>query len=226
MIILFYTLITTILFLLGGLPMLLFTMFCGYGLSERLGFIPRLKGQVIWIHTSSVGEVRLAAIIIPRLKEKFPQFQILLTTITKTGKEQACKLLGDSAVISFMPLDHQIFMSIALRRIRPVMLILTESELWHNMIRMVSRVTPHIFMINGRVYSKTFNWARWFKLYFIETLAYFQLLLMKTQADAQRLILLGAPPHRVKVLGDLKFAQKLDSSPGIIKPISSGNKTI
>ncbi|MBN2542256.1 3-deoxy-D-manno-octulosonic acid transferase [bacterium] len=202
-----YNLFMTFFFLLGGVPLLLYSYLLKHGIRERFGFIRRIPGNLIWIHTASVGEVRIASIIIPKLKQNFPDHKILLTVLTKTGKEQARKLLGKSVTVSFVPLDHPIFLHIALKRVNPKMLILTEAELWYNLINTVRKKTPNLFLINGRVAPDTYNWAKYLKPYFEKILSFFRLILMKSAKDANRIAALGAPIHKVKVLGDLKFSQ-------------------
>ena len=54
---------------------------------ERFGsYAAHSNKPVIWLHTVSVGETRAAASLVQRLRESYPQHQLLLTHTTSTGR--------------------------------------------------------------------------------------------------------------------------------------------
>jgi 3-deoxy-D-manno-octulosonic-acid transferase len=76
-------------------------------LKEKLGMIEppafEIKRPVIWIHAVSVGEVLAVSPLIELLSKTY---NIVLTTITLTGREVAKKRLKDLPVkIYYLPLD-------------------------------------------------------------------------------------------------------------------------
>ena len=61
-------------------------------LGERLGFsvpgtekLPSQRPGAIWLHAVSVGEALSAVALAKRLKEKFPQRPLIISTTTLTG---------------------------------------------------------------------------------------------------------------------------------------------
>jgi 3-deoxy-D-manno-octulosonic-acid transferase len=59
-------------------------------LGERFGFgLPPERGDCIWVHAVSVGEVQASAALVRSLRERFPELPIVLTTVTPTGA-RAC----------------------------------------------------------------------------------------------------------------------------------------
>ena len=66
-----------------------------HGVGERTGRIPKekIKGlssqRIIWFHAASVGEVKVLSTIIPQVKKEHPEYALVVSTITKTGKREA-----------------------------------------------------------------------------------------------------------------------------------------
>ena len=54
--------------------------------AERFGFPDKITshGKVIWVHAVSVGEVQAARPLINNLLQEYPDYKILITTMTPT----------------------------------------------------------------------------------------------------------------------------------------------
>ena len=75
-------------------------------IGERLGIgYPRLEG-CIWIHAVSVGEVVAAVPLIRALGKRYPDRQLLVTTVTPSGAARVAALFGDEEVVLVVR-DHQ-----------------------------------------------------------------------------------------------------------------------
>ncbi|MCB1769776.1 MAG: 3-deoxy-D-manno-octulosonic acid transferase, partial [Candidatus Competibacteraceae bacterium] len=62
---------------------------------ERLGRVPLLPPNSLWIHAVSVGEVRAALPLIRALLDRYPEQPLLVTTTTLTGSRQVKETLGE-----------------------------------------------------------------------------------------------------------------------------------
>ena len=177
-------------------------------LFQRMGFLPRRSvKRLIWIHAASVGEVFCSIPLIKRIKQGFPQCEIVLTTVTHTGNEAAKASLPEADEVLFFPVDHPLTIGRAIKRIKPSLLLIAETELWPNLLRSCGKKGIPIILFNGRISQKSFRRYLFFKSLFRECLQNIRLFLMQTEKDRERIIEIGAPQERTRVLGNLKFDQ-------------------
>src|SRR5512135_2928611 len=68
-------------------------------IGERFGSCSlTIDKPVIWLHTVSVGETRAAASLVQRLRQAYPDHQLLLTHTTPTGRAASEQLFGDDVL--------------------------------------------------------------------------------------------------------------------------------
>jgi len=190
------------------LPLLLLTRH-GRSLSERLGLVPadaRELYRPVWMHAASVGEVLAAAALIDEVRRHWPDRQILVSTTSLAGRETARARAGADAVM-LLPLDVRTVVDRVMRRVQPCGLVLVETEIWPGLIRAAARQRVPCMLVSGRISQRAaarYAWVRWLTR---PVLAQMNGFAMQTDADAARIVALGAPPERVQVLGSLKYAR-------------------
>ena len=177
----------------------------GFG-AKFFGLVPRRKGDAfcLWLHAVSVGEVKLLAPLLDKIGRQFPDWQCVISTTTKTGYDLAVDKY-DGVTVFYCPLDFSWATRTAMRRMRPDLLLLTELELWPNLISAASRRGARVGVINGRLSEKSYRGYR--RLGFITRRMLGQLDVIATQNEeyAERFIALGADEESVHVTGSLKF---------------------
>ncbi len=177
---------------------------------QRLGFLPSLSlKKPIWVHAASVGEVFCSIPLLRRIRKDFPKCQIVLTTMTRTGNETGKKYLPEANAILYLPLDHPWVLKRFLKRINPHLLLIAETELWPNLLRSCGKRGIPIVLFNGRISEKSLRGYLLFKPLFQNCLNYICLFLMQTEQDRSRIIEIGAPSEKTRVVGNLKFDQTL-----------------
>lgn len=180
------------------------------GFSQRLGFYPRgdresMQGsRPIWIHAVSVGEVLSARRLAGQLKERFPQRKILLSTFTSTGSKIARQTVAAADVFIFLPLDHPWIVRRALTLFDPSLLIILETEIWPNFLRLAHRRGIPTLLLSGRLSPRAFRHYFFFRLFFSRVVRQFTAVGMQSEDDADRMIHLGVDPQKIWITGNLK----------------------
>lgn len=172
---------------------------------ERFGFLPELpdagEGR-LWLHAVSVGEVGVAAVLVPALLKKKPELKIVLSTVTQTGRNEARKIPGLEQLV-YLPLDFPLIVRSALRRIRPSMIALIETEIWPNLVAEAARRNIPVSIVNGRLSERSYRKYKRFQFFFSSLLERFKDVLARGEGDAERFLDLGATS--VRVSGNVKF---------------------
>jgi len=169
------------------------------------GAAPTPEGRPIWIHAVSVGEVYVAWQTMHALRMKRPGLRFVFSTTSSTGWREAEKRIRPEDVLIYNPLDFPFCVRRALDAIQPQAFILTESEIWPNLIRACGRRGIPMFLINGRISDRSAPRYRLMRFWFGPVLRQFTLLLTQSDLDRQRLLDAGADAARVVVTGSLKF---------------------
>jgi 3-deoxy-D-manno-octulosonic-acid transferase len=195
------------------------------GLRQRLGRVPsrlaRNSGHpVIWAHAVSVGEVLAISGLVVELKRAFPRHRVLVSTTTATGQELAQSRFGEDCVFYF-PLDFAFAIKPYLRRLRPELVVIAETEFWPNFLRLAHAGGARIAVVNARISDRSFpRYRRWRKV-LRRVLRPVDVFLAQTEEDRQRLLAIGASADRVQVSGNLKFDVSMPAPPPIVASLRS-----
>ncbi|MCE5393217.1 MAG: 3-deoxy-D-manno-octulosonic acid transferase [Acidithiobacillus sp.] len=177
---------------------------------ERFGFLPRRHDHPLWVHAVSVGEGMAALPLLKRLQEHYPQLPILVTSTTPTGRARIQQNLGISVSQAYLPYDLPGAVGRFLRRTRPRVGILLETELWPNLLTQAKRTKIPVILLNARLSQPSFTgYQRWRSL-FTPILQDLALVAAQSVDDGQRFQALGA--KRVEILGQLKLDFRIDAT--------------
>jgi 3-deoxy-D-manno-octulosonic-acid transferase len=181
------------------------------GFMQRLGWYGRdTRARIearrrIWFHAVSVGEVYVAGRYMEELRRRRPGTSFVLTTTTSTGHAVATRVLTGNDVRLYFPVDFPIVIARVLRILKPLGLMLTECELWPNLIRMARRDGIPVVLINGRISDRSFRGYRLARGFFRRTVNLLNVLCVQSREDAERLVALGAEAERVRIMGSAKY---------------------
>jgi 3-deoxy-D-manno-octulosonic-acid transferase len=203
-----------LLYLLTGLaisPMVLYRVIrhkrYRTGWEQRFGKIVRKnpKKKCIWLHAVSVGEVNAAKTVICELENKFPDFEIVISTTTDTGFAQANNLFSKNLKVFYFPLDLSWVMRRAFSNICPSICLLMELEVWPNFVQIAKQLNVPVIVINGRISDKSFSKYKKIKPITKNIFRKVGLVLAQTEGYAKRFRELGCPDEKVIVTGSLKY---------------------
>lgn len=161
----------------------------------------------IWIHAVSAGESVASASVISHLKTLLPGTAVVVSTTTEAGQEMAHKSVKDADAIIYFPFDLLPCVARALRRVRPVVFASTDTEIWPNFLHLAHSRGVKTALINGTISDRTLRGATRFPWLYRWALSNIDRFCMQSEADAERVIALGADPGRVTVTGNCKADQ-------------------
>lgn len=180
----------------------------------REGYAEKLLGRVpvrtgdrscVWLHAVSVGEVNLVGVLIAELRQRHPDWEVVVSTTTKTGYDLAQKKYGAAHTVFYCPLDFSWAVEEAMRRVRPDLLLLAELELWPNLIEAAKRHGAKVAIVNGRLSENSYNGYRRVRPLVKQALRSVDLLAIQDIPTRERFIDLGARRRCTQVTGSLKY---------------------
>ena len=194
------------------LPFLLLHPRVRQGIRLRLGlYHPAQAAQGrprVWLHGASAGDVLGLVPIVRELKALRPDARVIVSAITDSGASMARQRLaqqGLAELVTFLPYDLPGACRRAIAAVRPDVLVLEYTELWPQLVEAASQAGVKLALTNGRLGPR--NVPRYRLLFRLtgNLLQKFDVLMMRAEDEAERALLLGAPPERVHVTGNTKF---------------------
>ena len=175
-------------------------------LSQRLGFgYPALSEGSIWIHAVSVGEVQATVPLVRVLQGRFPNRQLIITTVTPTGAARVSSLYGDRVTHSYIPFEIPFAVQNLFNSIKPDLALIMETEIWPNLYDACGSRKIPLILVSARISPQSMKRYRRFLPLFRETLSHGIVIAAQSEADAERFRSLGAAPERTWVTGNIKF---------------------
>ncbi len=180
------------------------------GFFQRLGIYPGdlkilfSERRNIWLHAASSGECKCMIPLARKLKASYPEMNIVFSLTTKNGKQMLEKFAPELHVF-YMPLDILLLVSPVVKKIRPVLLVAAETELWPSLFYAVKSSGGKIAVVNGRFSDKKFGRYRSVKGFMGSVLGQVDAFGMRGEEDLDRLRQLLPENGRTSVTGDLKF---------------------
>ena len=119
----------------------------------------RNRGNLIWFHAVSVGELLSIIPLIHILEKNKKISQILLTTSTLTSANLFKNFNFSKTTHQFFPIDTNFFAKRFLNYWKPNLAIFVDSEIWPNMILNLKKRSISRILLNARISSKSYE--RW-----------------------------------------------------------------
>jgi len=170
---------------------------------ERLGGLPRDAAGGVWVHVASVGEVRASIPLVRALSGM--DLPVMLTVVTRTGRDVAERALAGDATIAHAPLDFPRAVREALERLRPLAVLLVETELWPNLVVEAKRSGAAVAVVNGRLSESGLRRSQAPFSPVGVAAAGLDAALCQTDGDRQRFVRLGVAEDSAVVVGNMKF---------------------
>ena len=165
------------------------------------------------MHAVSVGEILAAIPLLREIRKARPHVPVFVSTSTLAGRETAEKRLVEVAAgVFYGPLDYVWCVRRVLRRLRPSVVVILETEIWPNLFRESKRVGCGLVLVNGRISDRALPRYRKFASLFGPVLEHCDRVLVQSEEMKSRFVEAGAPADRIEPAGNLKY----DFAPGVL----------
>lgn len=184
-------------------------------LLERLGFVPATakKGGYLF-HCVSVGEVVAASCLIKRIMALEPNVPITVTNTTATGSARVKSIFGDQVHHFYLPFDLPLSMRRLLKRVQPKAVLITEVELWPNLLHVCWKLNVPTFVINARMTERSATRYKKIGKLFNPMLSKVSHICAQGQRDYDNYALLGVEKDKLTLTNNIKFDQAVSVQEG------------
>jgi len=174
-------------------------------IGQRFGVgYPQLD-RCIWIHAVSVGEVQAAVPLVRALARRFPDYNMLVSTVTPTGAARVKALFGDTVSHCYIPFEMPTAVDQFFESTKPELALIMETEIWPNLYRGCGVRNIPLVLVSARISPRSVDSYRRLLPLFRDTLSHGIIIAAQSDADAERFRSLGASPVRTWVTGNIKF---------------------
>ncbi len=163
------------------------------------------QGGIIWVHAVSVGEVMASLPLVKELKAHYPGKRIVLSTITDTGQKVAKERAPEGTEIVYLPFDVPFVLNKVLKKVKPEILLIVETELWPNLLKIFKGHGIPVILLNGRISDKSFKGYKRISFFIKKVLSCVDIFCMQAEEYAGRIMNLGVDSSRVQITGNFKF---------------------
>ncbi len=166
---------------------------------------PPQNSCVIWLHGVSVGEVKALSTLVLHIRKTHPLAFIVVSTVTKTGQDEAKRLIKQADAFCYLPLDVPWIIRRFVKQLHPRLLILVEGDFWFHLLRAVKNQRGHVALVNGKMSEKSFrrySLVKWFAKSLFQNI---DLFCIQSPEHLKRFLHFGVQAGRTAVIGNLKY---------------------
>ena len=170
------------------------------------------RGEWIWIHAVSVGELLVARKIANELKRRHPHWQFVISNTTSTAHALALAKPQPWLLPIYTPLDFPSVVRRALDIVNPRAIVLIESEIWPNFIWTASRRHIPVLLLNARVSPRSERRYRRFARIIRGVTHHLQGVGLQEPEHAGLWSTLGVDRSRLHLTGSVKYDPAAETS--------------
>lgn len=174
--------------------------------AERYGYCAnKVQPHGIVLHSVSVGETLAAVPLVRALRHRYPTLPITVTTMTPTGSERAQSAFGKDVHHVYLPYDLPGSINRFLDTVNPHLVIIMETELWPNIIRLLHQRQIPLVIANARLSERSAQGYKKLGGFMRDLLQRITLIAAQNAEDGDRFLGLGLKRSHLAVTGSLKF---------------------
>ncbi len=167
----------------------------------------REKGaKYIWFHAASLGEFEQGRPMIESIKERHPEYKILLTFFSPSGYEVR-KGYDKADIVCYLPFDKPRNVRKFLDLAQPCMAFFIKYEFWKNYLDELGKRNIPTYSISS-IFRRNQIFFKWYGGLYRNVLKNFDCLYVQNELSKRYLSKIGI--ENVKIVGDTRFDRVLD----------------
>tara|TARA_B100000989_G_scaffold171422_1_gene128421 strand:- start:77 stop:1327 length:1251 start_codon:yes stop_codon:yes gene_type:complete len=170
----------------------------------------RVKGNLIWFHGASVGELLSIVPLIKNYEKNKSITQILVTSSTLSSSNVLQQFKFKKTIHQFYPIDNLFLTNKFLNFWKPSIAIFVDSEIWPSMYNNIYDKKIPIILLNARLTKKTFK--RWMILKKFGRSIFKKITIAYPQNLETKKYLKKLETKNIYYLGNLKFAENFEEN--------------
>lgn len=159
------------------------------------------SNKTIWFHAASLGEYEQGLPVMEKIKEKFPNYKIVLTFFSPSGYEvRKNNIIADVTV--YLPLDTKFNAQRFLKVVHPEMVFFIKYEYWPNYLNELKKANVKTYLISG-IFRENQAFFKWYGGFYRNALKTFEFFFVQNESSKKLIQSIGF--NNVKVSGDTRF---------------------
>lgn len=179
------------------------------GHAETFGILARTlrtNDRYVWFHASSLGEFEQGRPLMERIRQRHPEYKILLTFFSPSGYEVR-KNYDGADIVCYMPFDTPRNARRFVRMVKPEKAFFIKYEFWKNFIDELHRSKCEVYSVSS-IFRKNQIFFRSYGKPYAKVLHNFTRIFV--QNDDSRRLLENVGVTAVSVAGDTRFDRVTD----------------
>ena len=185
---------------------------------------------LLWLHAPSVGEGLQARVVIDLVRSRQPDVQIAYTFFSPSAESFARSLPVDFT--DYLPFDTLGDAATVLQALRPTALVFSKLDVWPVLVAEAARRRVKLGLISGTVSEVSSREGMIATALLHECYEALDRVGAASEADAGRIVALGADPAAVVVTGDTRYDQvwkkatTVNRGSDLLAPLQSHRPTV
>ncbi len=161
--------------------------------------------RYVWVHAASLGEFEQGRPIIESIKERHPEYKVLLTFFSPSGYEVRKDYPG-ADIVCYLPIDTPVNAIRFLRLVRPAMAFFIKYEFWYNCLHILKHRGVPAYSVSS-IFRPDQIFFRWYAHDYAKVLRCFTHFYVQNEQSKELLASIGI--KEVTVSGDTRFDRVL-----------------
>lgn len=159
------------------------------------------SADYVWFHAASLGEFEQGRPLIESLRQRHPEYKILLTFFSPSGYEVR-KDYPHADIVCYLPLDTVRNARRFLRAVRPVMAFFIKYEFWYNYLHILRHRGVPVYSVSS-IFRPDQVFFKWYGREYAYVLRCITKYFVQNEISRELLAKIGITD--VQVIGDTRF---------------------